>query len=102
MKAIQNKLQSVDALISTIESSDPVLSCWVAYRAELAEKLAATIIKPGQVVRLVHMPNCARVVIVGVRSNGVWVRRTATDGEFYRRGVDQVKERVRFADIIAA
>jgi len=101
MKTIQNKLQSVDALISTIESSDPVLSCWVAYRAELAEKLAETIIKPGQVVRLVNMPNAKRVVIVGVRSNGIWIRRTATDGEFYRRGVDQVKERVRFADIIA-
>lgn len=59
-------------------------------------------LKPGQVVRLVNMPNAKRVVIVGVRSNGIWIRRTATDGEFYRRGVDQVKERVRFADIIAA
>lgn len=58
-------------------------------------------LKPGQVVQLVSMPNAKRVVIVGVRSNGIWIRRTATDGEFYRRGVDQVKERVRFDDIIA-
>ena len=59
-------------------------------------------LKPGQVVRLAHMPNAKRVVVVGVRSNGIWIRRTATDGEWYRRGIDQVKERVRFADIITA
>ena len=73
-------------------------------RAWIEANTAATpdSLKPGQVVRLVNMPNAKRVVIVGVRSNGIWIRRTATDGEFARRGVEQVKERVRFADIIAA
>ena len=69
---------------------------------EAATEATPATLKPGQVVRLVNMPNAKRVVIVGVRSNGIWIRRTATDGEFYRRGVDQVKERVRFADIISS
>ena len=59
-----------------------------------ATEPAAEAFKPGQVVRLVNMPAAKRVVIVGVRSNGIWIRRTATDGERARRGVEQVKERV--------
>lgn len=79
------------------EHGEAVARAWMEANTEATHKS----LKPGQVVRLAHMPSCARVVIVGVRSNGIWIRRTATDGEFYRRGVDQVKERVRFADIIA-
>ena len=81
----------------SVEHGEAVARAWMEANTEATPES----LKPGQVVRLVNMPNAKRVVIVGVRSNGIWIRRTATDGEFYRRGVDQVKERVRFADIIA-
>lgn len=84
----------------SFEHGKAVAQAWIEANTEAAAKPAT--LNPGQVVRLAHMPNAKRVVIVGVRSNGVWIRRTATDGEWYRRGVEQVKERVRFADIIAA
>lgn len=80
------------------EHGEAVARAWMEANTEATPES----LKPGQVVRLVNMPNAKRVVIVGVRSNGIWIRRTATDGEFYQRGVDQVKERVRFSDIIAA
>lgn len=82
----------------SFEHGKAVAQAWIESNTEATPES----LKPGQVVRLAHMPNCKRVVIVGVRSNGIWIRRTATDGEFARRGVEQVKERVRFADIIAA
>lgn len=82
----------------SFEHGKAVAQAWI----EANTAATPATLKPGQVVRLVNMPNAKRVVVVGVRSNGIWIRRTATDGEFYRRGVDQVKERVRFADIIAA
>ena len=59
-------------------------------------------LKAGQVVRLINMPNAKRVVVLSVAANGVWIRRTATDGEFARRGVEQVKERVSIKSINAA
>lgn len=58
--------------------------------------------KPGQVVRLVNMPNAKRVVVLSVEKNGVWIRRTATDGEWYMRGLEQVKKRVSIKQLIAA
>ena len=69
---------------------------------EATAEAAPAALKAGQVVRLINMPNAKRVVVLSVAKNGIWIRRTATDGEWYRRGAEQVKERVRFADIIAA
>ena len=82
----------------SFEHGKAVAQAWI----EASTKVTPESLKPGQVVSLVNMPNAKRVVVVGVRSNGIWIRRTATDGEFARRGVEQVKERVCFADIIAA
>ena len=92
------RIAAIDAVIATLDAADPVLSCWLARRAEVAAKT----LKPGQVVRLVNMPDVKRVVVLSVAANGIWIRRTATDGEFARRGVEQVKERVSIKTIIAA
>ena len=32
--------------------------------------------------------------VVDIASNGVWILRSATDGEWIRKGVDQIRERV--------
>lgn len=95
------RIAAIDAVIATLDAADPVLSCWQARRAEVAEEAAKTL-KPGQVVRLTTMPAAKRVVVLSVAANGIWIRRTATDGEFARRGVEQVKERVSIKTIIAA
>ena len=80
------------------EYGEAIAQAWMEASAEPA----AEAFKPGQVVLLINMPNSKRVVIVGVRSNGIWIRRTATDGERARRGVEQVKERVSIKMLTAA
>lgn len=39
--------------------------------------------------------------VVAIAANGVWVTRTATEAEYLRKGVDQVRERVSAKDICA-
>lgn len=80
----------------SVEHGKAVAQAWIEATIEATPET----LKPGQVVKLAHMQNCTRVVILSVAKNGVWIRRTATDGEWYRKGIDQVKERVRRIDIM--
>lgn len=122
---LANELAAIDALIATIEASDPVLGCWEARRAEVADKLAAEekaeadkkealvaealaqysnptrygTFKLGQVVMLMGK-YLAR--IVDIARNGVWIVRSATEGEWTRTGLDQVRERVSIKQLALA
>lgn len=131
---IKAELANIDALIINIissDSTDPILPCWEARRAEVADKLAAeekaeadkkdalvsealaayskqiaryTAFKAGQLVTLVIGLQRVSARVMDIAKNGVWIIRQATDGEF-ARGLDiggQIKERVSIKNLIAA
>lgn len=131
---IKADLANIDALIISIissDSTDPVLPCWKARRAEVADKLAAeekaeakskdalinealatyskqiarySAFKAGQLVTLVIGRQRFSARVMDIAKNGVWIIRQATDGEF-ARGLDiggQIKERVSIKSLIAA
>lgn len=84
----------------SFEHGKAVAQAWIEANTEVASN--PVVLKACQLVRLVNMPNAKMVMVLSVAKNGVWIRRTATDGEFARRGVEQVKERVSIKNIIAA
>jgi len=88
------RIAAADAM--SYEAGAAVAQAFIEATTEVAS------FKPGQVVRLATMPNARRVVVLSVAANGIWIRRTATEGEFARRGVEQVKERVSIKQLIAS
>lgn len=61
--------------------------------------MTTTTFRLGQQV-LINSKTPARVV--DIARNGVWILRSATDGEWYRKGVEQVRERVSAKCLTAA
>ena len=97
---IIEQLVAIDSVIATIDADDPLMACWEARRAEVAAKLEATqAVKIGQRV-MINDNIAARVV--DIARNGVWILRSATEGEWLRTGLDQIRERVSAKTLTAA
>ena len=94
----QQKLAKIDVIIQGLERSGEVelLECWKHHRADVAasEESRYSAFRLGQVVQLAGK---YKARVVDVASNGVWIIRSATEGEFVRTGKDQIRERVSIA-----
>lgn len=58
---------------------------------EASEPVQVQAIRPG---KFVTIGGKIRARVLSVARNGVWVLRAATDGEYLRTGMDQIRERV--------
>ena len=99
----QQKLAKIDAIIKELERSGEVelLECWRHHRAEVAaapEESRYSVFRLGQVVQLAGK---YKARVVDIARNGIWILRSATEGEFVRTGKDQIRERVSIKALAA-
>ena len=98
----RQKLAKIDAIIQELERSGEVelLECWKHRRADVAasEESRYSAFHLGQVVQLAGK---YKARVVDVVRNGVWIIRSATEGEFVRTGKDQIRERVSIEALAA-
>ena len=99
--AIIEQLVKIDAVIATIDAADPLRACWEARRAEVAAKMETS--KPAfKINQIVMVSGKTQARIVDIARNGIRILRSASDGEWVRTGLEQIRERVSAKTLTAA
>ena len=98
--AIIEQLVKIDAVIATIDAADPLRACWEARRAEVDAKLETS--KPAFKINQIVKFGKTTARVVEIARNGIWILRSATQGEWVRTGLEQIRERVSAKALTAA